>query len=311
MFPISDDNSDRIITPYVNYAFIAINILVFVFLQGLGGNEHFTYAFSLVPREITTGIDLTGMQIVHSSLNGQTVQIPNYSAPLGVYFNLLSSMFMHGGISHIFGNMLFLWIFGDNIENLIGHVRYAIFYVVCGFAAAFGQILMRPDSIIPMLGASGAISGVLGGYMLLFPTREFVHFCLIFIRPFRRMLRSACGSAIKFCRVILSPAGEGGVAYAAHIGGFIAGLALIKVFAIGKNIPAKNVILTRRKFVFLQQIAIICNYENLRCQRSDQRTNAGLRRRSESRNHDRARDRGRRARQCFKSLSRSAYGDAR
>ena len=239
MFPISDDNSDRIITPYVNYAFIAVNILVFVFLQGLGGNEHFTYAFSLVPREITTGVDLTGMQIIESA-SGQTVQIPNYAAPLGVYFNLLSSMFMHGGISHIFGNMLFLWIFGDNIENLIGHVRYAVFYLVCGFAAALGQILMGPDSIIPMLGASGAISGVLGGYMLLFPTRKVRALLFNIYTTVPAYVALGLWIGYQILQGYLSPAGEGGVAYAAHIGGFIAGLALIKVFAVGKSIPARK-----------------------------------------------------------------------
>ena len=240
MFPISDDNSDRIITPYVNYAFIAINILVFVFLQGLGGNEHFTYAFSLVPREITTGVDLTGMQVVQDSLSGQTAQIPNYAAPLGVYFNLLSSMFMHGGISHIFGNMLFLWIFGDNIENLIGHVRYAIFYIVCGFAAALGQILMGPDSIIPMLGASGAISGVLGGYMLLFPTRKVRALLFNVYTTVPAYVALGLWIGYQILQGYFTTAGTGGVAYAAHIGGFIAGLALIKVFAIGRNVPTRK-----------------------------------------------------------------------
>ena len=240
MFPISDDNSDRVITPYINYIFIAINILVFVFLQGLGGNEHFTYAFSLVPREITSGVDLTGMQVIRDNLNGQTAEIPNYAAPLGVYFNLLSSMFMHGGFSHIFGNMLFLWIFGDNIENLIGHFRYAIFYIVCGFAAAFGQILMGPDSIIPMLGASGAISGVLGGYMLLFPTRKVRALLFNIYTTVPAYVALGLWIGYQILQGYFSPAGTGGVAYAAHIGGFIAGLALIKVFAIGKNLQAEK-----------------------------------------------------------------------
>ena len=240
MFPIGDDNSDRVITPYVNYIFIAINILVFVFLQGLGGNEHFTYAFSLVPREITSGVDLTGMQVIRDTLNGETAQIPNYAAPFGVYFNILSSMFMHGGFSHIFGNMLFLWIFGDNIENLIGHARYAVFYLVCGFAAAFGQILMSPDSIIPMLGASGAISGVLGGYMLLFPTRKVRALLFNIYTTVPAYVALGLWIGYQILQGYLSPAGEGGVAYAAHIGGFIAGLALIKVFALGKSVPARK-----------------------------------------------------------------------
>src|SRR4030095_1603222 len=123
MFPIGDDNSDRTRTPVVNYAIIGINILVFVLLQGLGGNEAFNYAFSLVPREITTGVDITGTQLVQDSL-GNVGRITHYATPLPVYFNFLSSMFMHGGFMHLFGNMLFLWIFGDNLENAGGHIRY-------------------------------------------------------------------------------------------------------------------------------------------------------------------------------------------
>ena len=105
MFPLGDDDSDRTITPIVNYVFIGLNILVFVLLQGLGGNDAFTYAFSLVPKEITQGIDITGVQVVKDSF-GNTGEIPHYATPLPVYFNFLSSMFMHGGIAHIFGNML-------------------------------------------------------------------------------------------------------------------------------------------------------------------------------------------------------------
>jgi membrane associated rhomboid family serine protease len=233
MFPLGDDNTDIVITPYVNYAFIAINVLVFVFLQGLGGNEAFTYAFSLVPQEITTGVDLAGPQTI--SVGEQSATIQHQDTPLPVYFNFISSMFMHGGIMHIVGNMLFLWIFGDNIENLIGHFRYIAFYLVCGIAAAFGQIVMGPDSIIPMLGASGAISGVLGGYMLLFPTRKVR--ALIFRVYTTVPAYVALGLWIGYQILLgfLTPSGTGGVAYAAHIGGFIAGLALIKVFALGKS----------------------------------------------------------------------------
>jgi membrane associated rhomboid family serine protease len=233
MFPISDDNSDRVITPYVNYTIIGLNILVFLFLQQLGSNEAFDYAFALVPQEITSGVDISGLQTIKDASGQILGQIQHYNTPLPVYFNFLSSMFMHGGIEHIFGNMLFLWIFGDNIENLIGHIRYAIFYIICGFAAAIAQIIMGPDSIIPMLGASGAISGVLGGYMLLFPKRKVK--ALIF-----RMITTvpayvALGIWIGYQIIVgyLTPSGGGGVAYAAHIGGFIAGVVLIKVFAIG------------------------------------------------------------------------------
>jgi membrane associated rhomboid family serine protease len=238
MFPIGDDNTDRIITPYVNYIFIAANILVFVFLQGLGGNDAFSYAFSLVPKEITTGVDITGVQIIRDSL-GNTGQVQHYATPLPVYFNFLSSMFMHGDFMHIFGNMLFLWIFGDNIENLIGHIRYAIFYIVCGIAAALAQVVLDTGSIIPMLGASGAISGVLGGYMLLFPTRRVRALIFNIFTTVPAYVALGLWIGMQLLQGYFSPAGQGGVAYAAHIGGFIAGLALIKFFAIGTK--AQNI----------------------------------------------------------------------
>src|SRR5919197_1144384 len=155
VLPIGDDNSDRATTPYVNYLIIALNLLVFVFLQGMGTNDRFTYAFSTVPEEIVTGRQPT---------------------PGSVYLTLLTSMFMHGGWAHILGNMLFLWIFGDNIEDRLGHPRYLIFYLVCGVLASlahvFTTVAFGSNPLVPSLGASGAISGVLGGYILLFPRRQ-------------------------------------------------------------------------------------------------------------------------------------------
>ncbi len=235
MFPIGDDNSDVTITPYVNYLFLGINILVFVLLQGIGSNEAFSYAFSLVPKEITSGVDLTGVQVVRDSL-GNTAQVQHYSTPLPVYFNFLSSMFMHGSIMHIFGNMLFLWIFGDNLENLLGHIRFAAFYIVCGIAAALAQVAMDPNSVIPMLGASGAISGVLGGYVLLFPQRRVRAIIFNFLTTVPAIAAIGIWIAYQLILGYLTPAGTGGVAYAAHIGGFVAGLALIKLFAIGREV---------------------------------------------------------------------------
>lgn len=234
MFPIGDDNSDRTITPYVNYIFIALNVLVFIFLQGLGGNDAFSYAFSLVPKEVTTGIDITGVQIIQDSA-GNVGRIQHYATPLPVYFNFLSSMFMHGDFAHLGGNMLFLWIFGDNIEDRIGHIRFAVFYLICGLAAAFGQIIMDSGSIIPMLGASGAISGVLGGYILLFPHRRVKAFILRFFTEVPAYVAIGIWIVYQLVLGYMSDPGGGGVAYAAHIGGFIAGVVLIKLFAIGRN----------------------------------------------------------------------------
>jgi len=234
MFPISDDNSDRTITPIVNYLFIGINILVFVLLQGIGSNDAFSYAYSLVPQEITTGVDITGVQVVRDAL-GNVGQVQHYETPLPVYFNFLSSMFMHGGIMHIFGNMLFLWVFGDNLENMLGHIRFAAFYIVCGIAAALAQIVMDSGSIIPMLGASGAISGVLGGYLLLFPTRRVRALIFNFLTEVPAFVALGLWIGFQIIQGYFSPPGAGGVAYAAHIGGFVAGLVLIKIFAIGRQ----------------------------------------------------------------------------
>ncbi len=236
MFPISDDDTGRRTQPWVNYAFIAINVLVFVLLQQIGSNDAFTYAFSLVPKEITTGIDITGVQVIRDSL-GRTAEIQHFSTPLPVYFNFLSSMFMHGDIMHIGGNMLFLWIFGDNLEDLFGHIRYFFFYILCGIAAAAAQIIMSPDSIIPMLGASGAISGVLGGYVLMFPNKPVRAVLFNMLTTVPAFVAIGIWIVYQIVRGYFSSSGGGGVAYAAHIGGFVAGLALVKIFAIGRSSP--------------------------------------------------------------------------
>lgn len=236
MFPIGDDNSEITITPYVNYLFIGINVLVFVLLQQIGSNDAFSYAFSLVPREVTTGVDLQGVIPVTNAAGQVLGEIQHFQTPLPVYFNFLSSMFMHGDIMHIFGNMLFLWIFGDNLENLLGHVRFAAFYIVCGFAAALAQVVMEPSSAIPMLGASGAISGILGGYLVLFPQRQVRALIFNFLTTVPAFVALGLWIGYQILLGFLAPAGQGGVAYAAHIGGFIAGVVLIKLFAIGRRV---------------------------------------------------------------------------
>ena len=247
LFPIADENLDRRTLPVVNYAIILINLLVFVFLQGLGSNERFTYAFSTVPAEIVTGKDIaTRDRVLVQPLTGQEVQMPGLQpTPIPVYLTLITSMFMHGGIAHIFGNMLFLWIFGDNIEDRLGHFRYAIFYLICGILAGlahvFSTAVFAGDNtaslLIPSLGASGAISGVLGGYILLFPTRRVT----VLLSYFVTQVPAFVAIGLWFVFQLISGLGmlgsgskQGGVAYAAHIGGFIAGLALIKVFEIGR-----------------------------------------------------------------------------
>ncbi len=220
MIPIGDDNSDSTRMAIVNYVLIAINILVFIFLQGMGGNEKFTYAFSTVPAEILTGKDIT------TGLLEPT--------PVPVYFTLITSMFMHGGWAHLLGNMLFLWVFGDNIENRLGPIRYLIFYLVCGIIASLCHVFLAgSDAIVPSLGASGAISGVLGGYMLLFPSRRvrvFMGRGIGEVPAFVALGIWIVFQVISQMGVLGGEQGGGGVAYAAHIGGFAAGLLLIKLF---------------------------------------------------------------------------------
>src|SRR6266550_7454824 len=142
LFPIADENSDRTSTPWVNYTIILINIFVFVFLQGLGSNDKFTYAYSTVPGEIITGRDIVTRPVAVQQFTGQRIEMPGLQpTPIPVYLTLLTSMFMHGGIAHIFGNMLFLFIFGDNIEDRLGHLRYLIYYFVCGVLAGLSHVL--------------------------------------------------------------------------------------------------------------------------------------------------------------------------
>jgi membrane associated rhomboid family serine protease len=247
VFPLYDDNADRTTAPIVNYIFIALNIIVFVFFQQLGTNDGFTYAFSTVPMEITTGRDITTPdRVLEHPVTGQEVLVPGLKAtPLSVYLTLILSMFMHGGIAHIAGNMLFLWIFGDNLEHTLGHVRYAIFYFVCGIIASLAHVMTTvmfatdPSSLlIPSLGASGAISGVLGGYLVVHPKRRVTVILFRFLTDVPAYVAIGMWFAFQLINglgILGGGSQLGGVAYAAHIGGFIAGVALVKVFSIGRR----------------------------------------------------------------------------
>lgn len=242
MLPIGDDNTGRTITPIVNYLLIAANVAVFVFLQGLGANERFTYAFSTVPREIVTGRDVAEPVTIKDPVSGEvagTVQLE--PTPIPVYLTLLTSMFMHGGFAHLFGNMLYLWIFGDNLEDSMGHLRYLIFYLTCGVLAGLAHVFattaLGANPYLPALGASGAISGVLAGYLVLHPHRK------VRVIVFRSIqeVTAIWAIGIWFAFQLISGIGmfgggsqAGGVAYGAHIGGFIAGLILVKFFAAGR-----------------------------------------------------------------------------
>ena len=229
MLPIGDEDT-RTGLPIVNIAIIAINILVFVLLQL--PSDAFTAGFSVIPKEITHGIDLIGPQTV-ALPDGTSAVIDEAPGPNPIWLTLFTSMFMHGGWTHIGGNMLFLFIFGDNVERLFGSLKYLAFYLICGVAADFAQIYSSPDSVIPSLGASGAISGVLAAYVLFFPKNP-VRVLLIFGYFVRvAMVPAIVMIGLWIVLQLVSGIGSitvseqtGGVAYWAHIGGFAAGLIL-------------------------------------------------------------------------------------
>jgi membrane associated rhomboid family serine protease len=248
IFPVGDDNTGRTRTPYATYVLIALNVLVFVFLQGLGTNEQFTYAFSTVPQEIRTGDDVA--RPVRVQVGDESAIIPLQPTPGSVYLTLLISMFMHGSLMHLFGNMLFLWIFGDNVEDDLGHGRYVAFYLTTGVIASLAHVIttftFAGNPYIPSLGASGAISAVLGGYLVLHPHRR-VRVIMM------RMLTDVpayVAVGLWFVFQLISafgvigqgPQSGGGVAFMAHIGGFIAGVVLVKPFAAGSRQPARRVL---------------------------------------------------------------------
>jgi membrane associated rhomboid family serine protease len=225
MLPIADENEPGAGPAFTTWALIAVNVAVFFLLQGAGANEAFTYGYSAVPAEITTGTDITvPTEIV---VNQQAVVIPQEPGPNPIWLTLFSSMFMHGGLLHLGGNMLFLWIFGDNVEHRIGRLRYLLFYLVAGVIASFAQILVDPTSPIPSLGASGAISGVLGAYLVLFPGNRVTVFLFRFLTQVPAIVAIGMWAAFQFISGIGSVAGTdqaGGVAYMAHVGGFVAGV---------------------------------------------------------------------------------------
>lgn len=221
MIPLRDDNpsSSR---PLVTYLLILINVLVFLYMVSLGSPtalERFVFAWGAVPGEIT------------GRAGGQ---------PLLEYPTLLTSMFMHGGWAHLGGNMLYLWIFGDNVEDLMGHGGFVLFYLLAGLIAVGAHILTSPASPVPLVGASGAIAGVLGAYLVLFPRARIVS-----LIPFGFFLRVAAVPAVlflpfwfllQFIQGVATLGGQtAGVAWWAHIGGFAAGVVLVRVFARGRR----------------------------------------------------------------------------
>jgi membrane associated rhomboid family serine protease len=225
MLPIGDQNLPGRGIAWVTLALIAVNVAAFVFLQL--GNDSFTYGYSTVPREITTGMDLTKPERV--VIDGQRVEIPEEPGPSPIYLTLLTSMFLHGGWLHLGGNMLFLFIFGDNVEHAFGRLFYLIFYLGAGIIASLAQVWAGPDSVIPSLGASGAISGVLGAYIVLFPGNQIRVLVWYFIVTVPAIVMIGLWAALQFFSGFASIAETqqtGGVAYLAHVGGFVTGVAV-------------------------------------------------------------------------------------
>ncbi|HYO96070.1 MAG TPA: rhomboid family intramembrane serine protease [Polyangiaceae bacterium] len=222
MLPIGDHNPTRT-TPFVNYLLLAMNVLAFVWqyiLMAAGGEAWVVPGYGLVPTRLTND-------------------------PLGEAFTLFTSMFMHGGWGHLGGNMLYLYIFGDNVEDAMGHTRYLLYYLACGAAAGLVQVAIGPSSTIPMVGASGAIAGVLGGYMVLYPRAPItllnpIPLLWLFL-GFFIVLPAWVVTGMWFIWNLMSGVGQlgqsegGGVAFFAHVGGFAAGMLMVRAVVAGRK----------------------------------------------------------------------------
>jgi len=239
MFPYHDEN-EALRTPYVTYAIIALNLLVWIVAEGAGSTLAMARAvcdYGLIAGELTLRLPPgtpfpMGEGLVCLTDPGRQV------------LNVLTSMFLHGSWMHLIGNMWFLWVFGDNIEDSMGSVRFAIFYLISGIAAALLQVVLNPASGVPMVGASGAISGVMGAYLILYPRVRV--FCLVLLGFFFTSIALPAWTMLLYWAAIQLVSGlfglfaqeRGGVAFWAHVGGFVAGVMLIKLFARPDDVMA-------------------------------------------------------------------------
>ena len=243
MIPFRDENP-TVHTPVVTYALIGMNVFIWLTVQGLGTDPTLTLSFckyALMPGDLLGLSDYSHVQM------SQSVTCPLDARP--GFSTMVSSMFMHGGWMHIIGNMLFLWVFGDNVEDVMGPLRFAIFYLLCGLAAALAQIVSNPGSLVPMVGASGAIGGVMGAYAILYP-RARVHMLVIFFIITTISVPALFMLGYWFLLQLVSGflsfgQSGGGVAFWAHIGGFLAGIILVFIFIDSARIKARQQ-LTRR-----------------------------------------------------------------
>ncbi len=207
--PLKDENPTYRF-PLVTILFIGLNIAVFFYqIFSPSGLQYYVYKMGAIPYEITHFTTLAS--------------IPRISPPLA----LLTAMFLHGSLFHLLGNMLYLWIFGNNIEDFLGPVRFIFFYLICGLGASLTHILFNPNSRVPMIGASGAIAGILGAYMILYPAARVLTLVFIWVIP----IPAAIILGFWFLAQIFNIGLGGGVAWFAHVGGFLIGIGLIKIYA--------------------------------------------------------------------------------
>lgn len=240
MFPLRDENPTELI-PYITVAIIALNVMAWIYIEGAGFTEGAYFdsicRLGLIPAEVTgqtegyRGIELApGVPCIFGG---------------GGWFTILTSMFLHGSWLHLLGNMWFLWVFGNNIEDSMGHVRYLIFYLLTGTIGSLVHILSEPDSMVPTIGASGAISGVMGAYLVLYPRVrvQTLFWIIIFIRiiAIPAWVILIQWFVIQFLYWLTSTTGaEGGIAVWAHMGGFIAGVVLVKLFEDRRLVRART-----------------------------------------------------------------------
>jgi membrane associated rhomboid family serine protease len=240
MFPYRDDNP-TVLTPVATFALILANVAAWALLQGLGTEPD-------LPRSVCT-LGLIPGELLGQVEPGTRVQLgPSTACVLtgtSTWYTVVTSMFLHGGWLHLIGNMWFLWVFGNNVEDSMGHIRYVLFYLLCGVAAATAQILINPASTIPMVGASGAISGIMGAYIVLYP-RVRVHM-LVFLGFFITTIAVPAWVMLGYWFLLQLLGGvpslgseRGGVAFWAHAGGFVAGMVLIFLFRDRKLVARRT-----------------------------------------------------------------------
>ena len=242
MFPLRDDNP-TILTPYFTLALIALNVVVWIYIQSGGVSEaalaESVCRYGAIPAEVTgrlgsaRGVDL-GPGLPPCTFGGLTWQA------------LFTSMFLHGSWVHLLSNMWFLWLFGNNIEDSMSHLRFIVFYLLTGVAASAAHILMSPSSYVPTVGASGAISGVMGAYLVLYPRIKiqtlFIIIIIIRVIPVSAWFVLLYWFALQLLSGAMTPVedGGGGVAFWAHVGGFVAGVVLVKLFENRALVDAKR-----------------------------------------------------------------------